>query len=225
MAVSQCTDRVTARETITYSVIDKADVDSAARIYVQAFPHRVRKWFHEEDRALTFYGDLFQWMRLVHGNTFFTARRQTELVGFLVLTLPDAKHLRSACREGFCFRVAWHALSGRYGHSISLLSAALAGLFGGDSAPPNRSRVKAPHVYVVALEEKNTGKGIGSALIEQARAACAGRYSRISLFVERENVKAVRLYERIGFRIVSSDAHQHAMIWDLRENGRGEQQA
>jgi ribosomal protein S18 acetylase RimI-like enzyme len=214
-----------AREAITYSVIEKAYVDSAARIYVQAFPHRTRKWFHEDERAFAFYRDLFQWMQLVHGNTFFTARRQTELVGFLILTLPDARHLRATWKEGFCLRMAWHALSGRYGHSVSLLLAVLAGLFGRGSAPSNRSLTKMPHVYVVAVEKKNIGRGIGSALIEQASAACAGRYSQISLSVERENAKAVRLYERIGFRIVSSDAHQHDMIWDLPENARGEQEA
>lgn len=223
MPVSECRDPIMAREAITYSVIEKADVDSAARIYVQAFPHRTRKWFREDDRAFAFYRDLFQWMRLVHGNTFFAARRQAELVGFLILTLPDARYLRAAWKEGFCLRVAWHALSGRYSHSISFLSAVLAGLLGRGSAPSDSSRVNVPHVYVVAVEKTNTGRGIGSALIEQARAACARRYCQISLSVERENVKAVRLYERIGFRIVSSDAHQHAMIWDLPEAGRGQQ--
>lgn len=220
-----CTDPKTARESITYSVIGRADVESAARIYVQTFPHRVRKWFHDDDRAFAFYRDLFEWMRLVHGNTFFSARRQAELVGFLILTLPDVRHLQAAWREGFCLRAAWHALSGRYSYSISFLSAVLAELFGRSSSAPNQSLMKAPHVYVVAVEKKNIGRGIGSALIEQARMACAGRYSRMSLFVERENAKAVQLYERIGFRIVSSDAQQHAMIWDLRESGRGEQQA
>ena len=214
-----------AREAITYSVIEKAYVDSAARIYVQTFPHRTRKWFREDERAFAFYRDLFHWMRLVHGNTFFSARRQTELVGFLILTLPDARHLRAAWKEGFCLRMAWHALSGRYGHSFSFFLAVLGRLLGRGSAPLNRQLTRMPHVYVVAVEKRNIGRGIGSGLIERGRAACAGHYSKISLSVERKNAKAVRLYERIGFRIVSSDAHRHDMIWDLPENARGEQEA
>jgi ribosomal protein S18 acetylase RimI-like enzyme len=206
---------VAARETITYGQIQKAELESAARIFVRSFPRRALRLFRVEAPAVAFYRDLFELMRLAHGKTFFAARKGGELVGYLILTVPEMSLLRAAWREGFPLRVAWRALSGRYGYSFSLVVAALKALCGGGSPPGERELLRAPHVYVVVVGRQDTGTGIGSALIDQARAACQGRYRRIWLYVEVENAQAVRLYERIGFRIVRSDAAQHAMVWDL----------
>ena len=36
------------------------------------------------------------------------------------------------------------------------------------------------------------------------------------LYVETDNVSAIRMYERIGFRILASDVSQHLMVWDFQ---------
>ncbi len=206
--------RTGARQAITYGAIEKGETELAARIYVQSFPWRVRRWFGRQGPAIAFYRDLFELMRLAHGKSFLAARKQGELVGFLILTLPDTNLFRAACREGFCLRLAWHAIAGQYGYSFSLLAVALKGLTQG-SYQQRPELLRGPHVYVVVVRQQDTGKGIGSALIEQARTVCHGRYGQIWLYVEGDNAEAIRLYERIGFRIVESDPTQHAMVWNL----------
>lgn len=200
---------------IEYRIIKKNDLPDAVRIYLQSFPARVRRWFGKESQAAQFYLDLMELMRLAYGRTFFAARYQDRLVGYLILTLPRPSLFAALFREGFILHAAAHALMGRYGFSVSVLSKAFLGLFSSGNSEVESRLSDSPHIYVVAVEKEFTGKGIGSALVEQARAICQGQFHRIWLCVERENAGAVRLYERIGFRILESDTLQHVMVWEF----------
>ncbi|HET9532022.1 MAG TPA: GNAT family N-acetyltransferase [Blastocatellia bacterium] len=203
-------------EAIEYRTVERKDLADAVRIYLESFPARVDRLFHNERHAAQFYLDLMGLMRLAHGRTFFAALHHDRLVGYLILTLPRQSLLAALFRERFILQVAAHALTGRYGFSLSMLGRVLRGLFSEGSSDVARRLSDSPHVYVVAVEKQFTGKGIGSALIEQARAACRGRFHRIWLNVERENTGAIQMYERTGFRIVESDALQHVMVWNLQ---------
>ena len=59
------------------------------------------------------------------------------------------------------------------------------------------------------------GSGIGSALIERGREACAGEFRRMWLYVDHENTGARRLYARIGFHTVGSADEQDLMVWNF----------
>ena len=206
---------------ISYSRIVQQDIDATARIFIHSFPQRVNKWFQNKSHSVDFIRDMLELMRLAHGRTFFAARHNDRLIGFLILTLPNKRLLLALLRERFFLRAAALALTGRYGLSFSVLSRAVKELFvmrgpGRIRAPSNR-----PNVYAVAVEKQYRGRGIGSALIEQARLACRDSFSQMWLFVDVENVTAIRLYERMGFLIVNSDHSQHLMTWDFDTSGTG----
>ncbi len=71
----------------------------------------------------------------------------------------------------------------------------------------------------IAVVPSRRGKGYGhdllEALLEQAR---KDRFGAVSLSVDREN-RAVKLYERYGFRIVSEQPDAYTMKADLGSNG------
>jgi ribosomal protein S18 acetylase RimI-like enzyme len=64
----------------------------------------------------------------------------------------------------------------------------------------------------LVLAPASRGRGIGTALVTllQAEAAQGGR--RVQLYVARDN-PALRLYGRLGFRVVAEDAIGFAMEW------------
>ena len=205
---------------IKYGLVEKMDMDAAARIYLKSFPRRVRKWFYKEHDAAHFYADLMELMRLAHGRTFFAARHNGQLIGYLILMLPNRSLFRALLREGFILRVVAHALSGCYGFSLSVLGRALKEFFFIRNARMGAEPSDSPHVYVVVVEKQYTRRGIGFALIEQARLTCRESFSQMWLYVETDNVGTIRLYERIGFRIVKSDPSQHLMAWDFKTSGK-----
>lgn len=201
---------------IEYGLIEKDEIDGVAQIYLQTFPHRVRKWFHSADDAQQFYRDLMELMRLAYGRTFFAARHNNRLIGYLILTLPNRSLFLALLREGFILRVAAHALTGCYGFSFYTFGRALKALFAMRNAEMEGEPPESPHVYVIAVEKQFRGRGIGSALLQRARFACRESYNQMWLYVEVDNVSAIRLYERIGFQIVNSDSSQHLMVWDFK---------
>lgn len=70
------------------------------------------------------------------------------------------------------------------------------------------------HINVVALYPEFRGRGIGSALIAQARtlARLAG-FDRLSLAVFEENTGALRLYHRLGFEEAARHrAPEHPLV-------------
>jgi ribosomal protein S18 acetylase RimI-like enzyme len=67
----------------------------------------------------------------------------------------------------------------------------------------------------IAVRGEMRGRGIGTALLATiAERARADGVAALSLSVEREN-PAVRLYERVGFRVVQRDATTFTMRLDL----------
>jgi ribosomal protein S18 acetylase RimI-like enzyme len=199
---------------VDYSLAKISDLETAARIFVQSFPRRVNKWFSKERQARQFYHDLLELMLMAHPRTFFVARQNDAVVGFLILTLPGTSLGRALLRNRFVLHLAARYAGGRYGLSLSLFTTALRSVV---AAPFSRKAGahKDPHVYVVAVDKDHTGKGIGSALIEQAKVASRNKFPRLMLYVDVDNVGATRLYERTGFRIVKSDSFQHEMVCDF----------
>ena len=60
------------------------------------------------------------------------------------------------------------------------------------------------------------GKGIGSAIINQYVNKAADTEKRIELEVLKLNVNAIRLYERIGFKIAGGDDSKFFMFKDCK---------
>lgn len=222
-AMAQCRHPLASPpETVRLGVIEEAEVLEAASIYLHRFPQRVRTWFRRPDQALCFYADLFELMRLTHPGTFFAARLGERLAGYLILTRPEASLLRTVFGQWFLARAIWHAGTGRYGFSPSLVWKALQSTRHPEASLVSRIADGTPHVYVVAVRPECSGRGIGTALLEQARLACTGRYREISLCVERDNGNAIRLYQRLGFRIAGSDEAEHVMVREIGQRETAE---
>lgn len=67
----------------------------------------------------------------------------------------------------------------------------------------------------ISLLPEWRGKGIGTRLLDSILVALRGRgYARVSLSVQKAN-RALRLYERAGFRTVSEDAEERVMVREL----------
>jgi ribosomal protein S18 acetylase RimI-like enzyme len=197
---------------IEYGLVEKKDVDLAARIYRASFPRRVESWFHGNGQGAQFHRDLMDLMRLAYGQTFFVARSNGRLIGYLVLTLPNTRIFSGLFREIFALRACAHALTGRYGFSFSVFGRALGALFAVPTSKLRSQLSDSPHIYVLAVDRGYTGRGVGSALIDQASSACRPQFGRMWLCVDVENHGAIRFYQRFGFRIVETNPSQHVMV-------------
>src|SRR5713101_4492686 len=118
----------------------------------------------EEAHAAAFYRDLMELMRICHGATCFAAREGNRLAGFLILTMPGGKTIGPAVSQGFLWRAAAHALTGKYGLAPRLFLRGGGALFGFGSGSPGKRFAALPHVYVVVVAAGFTGRGIGTAL-------------------------------------------------------------
>lgn len=81
-------------------------------------------------------------------------------------------------------------------------------------------------IMSIAIKKDRWGKGYGKRLMEFLIEYFKGKVSRLVLDVRRSNIRAIRLYQSIGFKIISErrgyysdgeDAFQ--MMLDLEENG------
>lgn len=71
------------------------------------------------------------------------------------------------------------------------------------------------HIVDILLNTATRGRGVGSALLHWTQAATSGAgIDTLSLYVERHNDGACRLYRRLGFREEGGDhgGHRH-MVW------------
>jgi len=205
--------QIPKKGSLELDLASRDDIGPAAEIYVRSFPRRVARLFPEVSQAQAFYRDFMELQWLAHRHSWFVARSEGRLAGFLILTAPETSLFRALFREGFAFRAALHALLGRYGYAPlgRIVKLVLAGEQKAPGVPPG-----CPHVSVVAVREGHTGEGIGSALLDMARASCGTACDRMWLNVESDNSGAIRLYERIGFRVVGSSAAELQMLWEFR---------
>jgi ribosomal protein S18 acetylase RimI-like enzyme len=203
---------------IEYGVLRREELASAAELYVRSFPARVGAMFQDLHQARRFFAAVLELHWLAQGETFFVARAQGNIGGLLILSWPSLGFRQGVFRRGFAFRFAGNALCGRFGSPLRWLPGAVRGIFG-TPAGANRDLRDSPHVSVVAVEPALAGRGIGTALLERARAAIEGRARRMWLLVEKDNKGAIRLYQRLGYRILRSDERMHTMVWDFVGEG------
>jgi ribosomal protein S18 acetylase RimI-like enzyme len=203
---------------IEYGLLQREEVPSAARFFVESFPGRAHAQFGTAAQAVAFYTDYMDLMRLAHGQTFFAARRARQLAGCLLLVMPGQAVFGRLFREGFMFRATGHLLSGRYGFSPRFFSRALGALRGQRGETLREGLQDVPHIDLAVVDRAIVGCGIGTRLFELAREACQGRSGKIWLAVDKENTAGIRLFERVGYRIWRSDSTQHAMVRDIEQN-------
>ena len=71
--------------------------------------------------------------------------------------------------------------------------------------------------FAISLYREYRGQGIGTRLmLAMLRKLREEGYARASLAVQKANY-AVRMYEKVGFRIVSENAEEYIMVCDLKE--------
>jgi|SRR5581483_3457075 len=212
--VGSLTSPASIIETIEYGAAMPGEMHAAARIYVENFPRRVEKWFVNNERATEFYVDLMELMRLAYGPTFFVARSNRQLIGYLVLTLPGAQIFSALFHERFMLRALAHALTGRYAYSPLLLRRILSAFLAIPTAKL-KNEPFAPQINVLTVSRDYWGRGIASALIEQASRHSSASFRWIWLYVDTDNTRAIQLYKHLGFQIVASNPMQFTMVKDF----------
>ncbi len=197
--------------TIVYRLAQAGDVEHACGIFFENFPHRLQRLFNRDQHGKCFLSDLIEWYLLAYSQTFFTAHCNDQLAGYLILTMPNDHTWSSLFRRGWIFRTATHALTGRYGYRfLSQVIRRLAGsITSTSSAPPRHT----PHVPIVAVDGRYSGRGIGTHLMSQAMDACRQSSGKIWLNVESDNHPVIRWYKNLGFQIIGTDSQQHIMLW------------
>jgi GNAT superfamily N-acetyltransferase len=65
------------------------------------------------------------------------------------------------------------------------------------------------------VDDGYLGMGVGSRLLERAHTVALERHRHIWLLVDERNRAAIRLYERLGYRIIGRDGAQYRMLWEL----------
>jgi ribosomal protein S18 acetylase RimI-like enzyme len=73
------------------------------------------------------------------------------------------------------------------------------------------------HIELVAVDREHRGRGIGEGLLNYALRGAKHHFSRASIAVQLGNISALRLYEKIGFRIRASEATFH---WWRKQTGK-----
>jgi ribosomal protein S18 acetylase RimI-like enzyme len=202
-------------QVVHYSPAAPSDIEQAAAIYLRHFRHRTLRWFPDPARARRFYCDFFELMLLAYPESFLVARVGTRIAGYAILKLPQ-RWAAATFRRGFILRAAAHAVTGSYGSPWRWIPQCFDALFGRAESPRFRQLLKDnPHLSVIAVDSGYIGMGIGSALLREAAAVCRPRFGRITLLVEHDNPAAIRLYERMGFRIEASERGRHLMVLSL----------
>ncbi len=204
---------------INYGGMQRTESLAAAHIYVHNFPHLVRTWFHDLNKAAIFFGDVFELIRTVNQETSFSASLNGELIGYMILINPGRRLLPAIINVALLQQFARHLITNQYGVSLSLLRKIFSVLV--LSKQPEVDMVdlsKLPYIYVLAIDKSYTGMGIGSKLVDMAKRACEGTYEQIWLEVEQDNIRAINFYHQHGFRLISSNTNQSIMIWTEQDN-------
>jgi ribosomal-protein-alanine N-acetyltransferase len=66
-------------------------------------------------------------------------------------------------------------------------------------------------LYSIAVDDRRRGHGLGRRLLDDAEAVAAGRKATVlRLEVREDNLSAIRLYERRGYRLIGSYSRYYA---------------
>lgn len=196
--------------------IEQSEVESAAAIFVRVFRRQVERLFSNDSHARRFYRDLLELVRLKQRDTFFVARASDQSVaGFLALVLPQRRPVGSYISQ--LTRMTLRLATGSYGVPLRIVRHAMSRATTSEPRVLQHARRSYPLVYVVAMDERWTGQGVGSALLAHARDACLPHWNAMWLLVESDNQGAIRFYERHGFRLIGEHDAQLAMLWRFDE--------
>ncbi len=70
-----------------------------------------------------------------------------------------------------------------------------------------RARRKQGYLYALRVLEPFRGRGIGTRLLQSAEAILKGRGYQVAVIsVAKDNVRALRFYERMGYAVYAEDA-------------------
>jgi len=73
---------------------------------------------------------------------------------------------------------------------------------------------RALHIETIGVLPEFHGRGIGTRLIRGICSEAADRGAKVTLTVQRENHRAVALYERLGFSTTGETLTSFAMTWN-----------
>ena len=176
-----------------------ADADRLARLWVSVFPDKFGPVLGPNAEAV-----LCDWFRLSqrHLQTTTMAEVDETTVGFIVLETPTSPRPDDG-------RWLWHALqlhNGIMGALRGLLLMLVVDI---------RHQTSADEVYVemIGVEPAWQGQGVARSLLHFAETIAEAQHARqLRLNVVTDNLTAVNLYEKVGFKI-ESERHSRLLQW------------
>jgi ribosomal protein S18 acetylase RimI-like enzyme len=199
---------------LKYSPASPEDIPDAIALYVQAFSARLDNRFSSAQGARIYAADLIRLLWISNIETTFVARTENQsLLGYVILEEPRAfrRYLRRELRGHFA-KMFGRLLTGRYKFA-PVQSRGIWQRLRSRRKADARQIQGAACVSVIAVSSRARGQGIAKQLLELALERTASE--RVWLAVEPENVPAVTLYQKLGFRLIGTPSEEQIMLLDL----------
>ena len=176
-----------------------ADVEALAQLWNLTFPDKFGRILGETAEPV-----LRDWLRLSqrHIQTTTVAEISHRVAGYIVLATPSGPRPDDG-------RWLWHALQLHHGLLGALRGFTLMALINHDR-PPGEDEV---YIEMLGVDPGWQGQGLGRCLMAYAEAvARSERATHLVLNVVSDNLKAIRLYQKLGFE-TTLEQHSRILAW------------
>jgi len=193
-------------------------IDIVADIFCMAFEESIAFFTPITQEVKEAIKDLFHLLHQVFGQGFFVAVENEEVCGYVIMANDIKKLWIYAVTSGFFKNAIKAVVSGKYGLNLSTLYKVVKNKllylrFEITTEP-------SAQVLSIAVHPKHWGKGIGQKLLSKGiRHIEDLGINKIKLEVRPNNISALKIYEKYGFRTVGETKDlQGKWLIMMREN-------
>ncbi|MEW6227840.1 MAG: GNAT family N-acetyltransferase [Bacillota bacterium] len=190
------------------TIPEEPDIDSIARVYLEAFPESVEFFFDNcaEERVARIVSAGFRALWEAGCRIIVAREPDAGVLGYCAVALDEAELRTSFLKDGLWLRLTKDLLLRRIplrlGEAVRLGANGAAFLF--SSLLTLRGEVGG-RIFSIAVRRDSRGRGLGREMLSRALALVAKKGVKIvRLEVRPENRAAVRLYRSVGFREVGT---------------------
>lgn len=182
-------------------LVQSRHIDAVAEIFCLAFENSITFFTPMTQKVKNAMKDIFHLLHRVFGQGFFIAVENNEVCGYIVMA-DDIKRLwLQAVTSGFLKKAMVSTISGKYGLTLPTLykivkNKLLYFRFEMTTKP-------SAQVLSIGVQPERHGEGIGQELLAKGIQYIESLgIKRIKLEARPDNIPAVKIYEKYGFRTV-----------------------